>query len=362
MARRTREFDRSNFFGDLFSSTVPHNQVCMKTTDEWRSNRKLMAETMSPGFLQNVAGPQVHDAFSSLVEVWKRKEQLAQDHPFSAAKDVEETMLDAMYSVAFGSSLGAIESQRDLISSLQQLDGLPTRGNAIAIFPRAPTSAAYNACITIADSSEIPLRSPFGRTHHYLATRVYPTLRSAIKLKDRLIRDKLDKAWHRYTSSEDSEDDIRCAADLIVEREVKLAKKEGRAPQHDSRTVSDELFGFLEAGHDTTATTAEWGIKYLTQHQDVQHKLRDSLRGCFAAAWKSGNNPTAVDIAKTQTHYLDAFVEETLRCGSTASANIRVATQDTEIFGYHIPKGTDVFMVVSVLAWTYHSRGNANVS
>jgi hypothetical protein len=44
MTRRTREFDRSNFFGDMFVSLLPDNMVHMATTDTWKMHRKLMAD------------------------------------------------------------------------------------------------------------------------------------------------------------------------------------------------------------------------------------------------------------------------------------------------------------------------------
>ncbi|KAK5129842.1 hypothetical protein LTR08_002779 [Meristemomyces frigidus] len=346
MARRTRKFDRSEFFGDLLRATMPHNQVSMKTTDQWRFNRRLMADTMSPQFLHNVAGPQVHAQFCTLIDLWRTKADLAQGHPFDASEDIEGGMMDAIYAAAFGSSVGTTLAQSTLISSLQKLDRLPTDPDVVAVFPQGPRPAVKDAITIIANSSEIPMTSPLGRWHHAFALRYYPTINKAVKFKDQLVREKLHAAWQKFTSADASADDIKCAADLIVEREVTLAKKQGRQPQYDSLTVQDELCGFLIAGYDTTATTIEWGVKYLTAHQGVQKKLRQSLKSVFTEAAENGKAPTAVDVAKTSTPYLDAVVEEVLRCGVSAAGTVRVATQDTEIFGHHIPKGTDVFMLV----------------
>ena len=44
MTKRTREFDRSEFFGDLFTSMLPHNHVHMATGDQWRAHRKLIGD------------------------------------------------------------------------------------------------------------------------------------------------------------------------------------------------------------------------------------------------------------------------------------------------------------------------------
>jgi cytochrome P450 len=112
--------------------------------------------------------------------------------------------------------------------------------------------------------------------------------------------------------------------------------------RYDTPAVKDELFGFLVGGHDTTSTTVTWGLKFLTDHQKVQQKLRQALRATF-----SDTNPSAAEIAKSHIPYLDATLEEILRCGRTAAAQARVAKCDTEVLGYRIPKGTDIFCMAN---------------
>ncbi len=54
--------------------------------------------------------------------------------------------------------------------------------------------------------------------------------------------------------------------------------------------------------------------------------------------------PCAEDIVKREIPYLDAVIEEILRCTQTNGA-VRKAKVDTEVLGYHIPAGTDVYML-----------------
>jgi len=347
MVRRTREFDRSEFFGDLLESSMPHHHVWMKMGDEWRAHRRLVADTMSPAFLDKVAGPQAYTQFAALVDLWRTKATLAQGHPVDVAQDVQSALSDSICAVTFGTQFGATKVQSKLLGGLNKLDELAAYDDSVAVFPRAASSAVCNALADIANSSGIPMNSPFGKRHHAFALRIYPTLRRAVDVKNRMIRERLYSAWLKFNRANASEDDIKSAADLIVEREVTLAKKQGRTPQYDSLVIQDELFGFVTAGHDTTATSVEWGLKFLTAHQEAQVKLRQSLRSTFESAAKSGQAPSASDIVKASPAYLDAVIEEVLRCGANPMANMRVATQDTEIFGYRIPKGTDVFVLVS---------------
>jgi len=139
---------------------------------------------------------------------------------------------------------------------------------------------------------------------------------------------------------------IKSAVDLVVEREVSLAKKEGRVPEHNSVYIHDELTGFLTAGYETTASTLNWGLKYLTAYPAVQTKLRASIRQAFASHTGADGQPSHEALVKVHVPYLEACINEILRYNGSVAVNGRKATVDTQILGYHIPKGTDVFFPV----------------
>lgn len=52
--RRTKEFDRSAMFGDILAGVLPYHLVHMPSNEKWRHQRKLLADTMSPAFLNEV--------------------------------------------------------------------------------------------------------------------------------------------------------------------------------------------------------------------------------------------------------------------------------------------------------------------
>ena len=115
--------------------------------------------------------------------------------------------------------------------------------------------------------------------------------------------------------------------------------------RYDSPGAKDELLGFLIGGHDTTSTTITWGLKLLADHHQIQQRLRKALRTAFPGPATAGTTPSAAEIVSAHIPYLDATAEEILRCGATASNQARFAKCDTELLGYHIPKGTDVFLL-----------------
>lgn len=175
-------------------------------------------------------------------------------------------------------------------------------------------------------------------------------MRRAITYRDRWIADAVEVAWRKFNSSNSNDHDklIKSAVDLIVEREVSLAKKQGRPPQHDSVYVKSELASFLVAGYETTATALNWGLKYMTAYPEVQTKLRAAVRDAFMASVDSAGQPTHQAMTKIHVPYLEACINEILRHSMNMPANSRKALVDTQILGYHIPKGTEVMFPVSL--------------
>jgi len=55
LMRRTKEFDRSAFFGDIFLGVFPDHHISKKSKDpHFKSNRALLKDLMTPAFLHDV--------------------------------------------------------------------------------------------------------------------------------------------------------------------------------------------------------------------------------------------------------------------------------------------------------------------
>ena len=98
-------------------------------------------------------------------------------------------------------------------------------------------------------------------------------------------------------------------------------------------------------GFDTTSTTTLWGLKFLTDNPSVQQRLREILQSSFAEAKVENRSPSFRELGAARIPYLEAVIEEILRCAGATPALQRVSTVDTQILGYHIPKGTDVLFL-----------------
>ena len=105
------------------------------------------------------------------------------------------------------------------------------------------------------------------------------------------------------------------------------------------------MLGFLLAGHDTTAATEQWALKFLTNNQGLQKKLREAIHAAHPDALAENRIPTDKEITKASIPFLDAFIEETLRMASSVFGVDRQNSEDTTVLGHHIPKGTMFFIV-----------------
>ena len=101
--------------------------------------------------------------------------------------------------------------------------------------------------------------------------------------------------------------------------------------------VRDQVLVFLLAGHETTSTALTYTLHLLGQHPDVQHRVRaevDTIAGDQAL--------TAQDFPALG--YTTMVLKEAMRLYPSAPFLGRLAIQDDQIGGYHIPAGADIVL------------------
>ncbi|KAK5997603.1 Cytochrome P450 monooxygenase TRI13 [Cladobotryum mycophilum] len=343
---RSNDFDRARVLEDIFGSLLPNCHVWMPSNDKFKAHRNLIRDTMSPAFLNGVVGPVIHAKTQSMLTLWRERARLAQGRPFEGDHDLFRATLDVILSATFELEAGSIAAQTKLLSRLDTI-ALPADVDTPVEFPTAKDPQEFTSIRSLLDSVEIALNSPFPTAHLSFALNFYPELSSARKYKDGMIAERVQRAWKKFGENADQDDKVACAVDLLIQRQAQMAKKENRNLGYDVQAIKGELFGFIAAGHETTSTTICWAVKYLTEYPEVQKKLRSILRATYKRAVDAREPPTAEEIAKTTIPYLDAFIEESHRCGNTVPTIVRHAIRDTTVLGYKIPKGTDVFMLTN---------------
>ncbi|KAN0106894.1 cytochrome P450 [Hyaloscypha variabilis] len=350
LTRRSKEFDRSSFTTDVVLPILREHHFPFPSGPKQRAHRALLSDLMTPAFLNEVAAPRLYHATLELLQLWRRKAELAGGHPFAAQEDIANTALDTIWAASIGEEARTTNAQIEVIAKCSAIE-LPSKQDLPVKFPKALVPYDIECIRAVIGSMEVGLASPLpGLSYWFYLKR--PSILRAFNRKDLMLSNALKDSRDRLGSEEIDIGNvpIRSAMDYVLRRELLQARKERRPPRLDgshATVLKDELFGFLLAGHETTSTTLQWGMKLLTDHQEVQARLHESLRDAIPTAAAEGRQPSYVEIMNSKVPYLDAVIEEMLRCGGTAAAQARQCLFETELLGVRLPKGTNVLFMTN---------------
>ncbi|KAF4403066.1 hypothetical protein G4B88_027837 [Cannabis sativa] len=105
------------------------------------------------------------------------------------------------------------------------------------------------------------------------------------------------------------------------------------------------LLNMFTAGTDTSSSTVEWAIAELIRHPKIMARVQEELDHVV------GRDRLVSDADLTQLTYLQAVIKEIFRLHPSTPLSLpRMASQDCEINGYHIPKGSTLLVNVWAIA------------
>lgn len=255
----------------------------------------------------------------------------------------------AVWEVAYGSEIQTVSREIDFLKATAHVDMPADKDDAITL-PNPEDSPVVKSMHVVTSALDSAITSPFPSLTHWFL-RQTPSFRHAKAYQTKLVQERLNDAKKRLlthgvdTTGGDEFHAITCATDHMVRREAQMAAKEGRAPVYDSPAAIDELFGFLIAGHETTATTMMWILRFLSDYPHVQAKLRAALYAAHPAAAAANQLPTAEAMVARSVPYLDAVNEEILRCGMTTMGSHRCTTREVDLLGHTLPAGVQVWLL-----------------
>lgn len=110
-----------------------------------------------------------------------------------------------------------------------------------------------------------------------------------------------------------------------------------------SKQLRDDLMTLLIAGHETTAAVLTWTMYCLSHHPDVAAAVAAEVDAVLGDA-----APGLDDMPRLRL--TTRVVNEAMRLYPQPPVLIRRAAEDTELGGYAVPKGADLFISV----WNLH--------
>ena len=116
-----------------------------------------------------------------------------------------------------------------------------------------------------------------------------------------------------------------------------MAARDEDGSRMSDQQLRDEVITLFLAGHETTALVLSWTWYLLSQHPEKEAKLLSELDRVLGE-----RKPSVEDMS--QLSYTGMVVHESMRLYPPAYAFGREAVADCEIGGYHIPRGTTLFL------------------
>ncbi|KAG6272113.1 hypothetical protein E4U49_002954 [Claviceps purpurea] len=344
MVRRTEEFDRASFHIDEFLPFMPDHRVAMMSSDpRLKANKELVKGLMSPGILSSDVVPVIYEKARHLMGLWKTKMDAAQGRPFAALEDLRELSWELTWTFTFGfdEGRGILERHQEYLLSKGSSASWTDAANTVC-FARPPLPSEVYALAVMTKFMQFTTSSFAPHLQVWILKRT--KWRKSFQTKEKFLSDEINESVERLLAAGSDSSRRKTVLDHLLERELVMAEKSRSRPNFHKKSIRDEAFGSFVTGSDTVSTAMGWAVKFLADNQTAQAKLRRQLHSSYRDAHGNKREPDVSEIVYTSAPYLDAFIEESLRCGKTVPSLVRQATVDTEILGYHIPKGTTVFM------------------
>ncbi|KAH7089848.1 cytochrome P450 [Paraphoma chrysanthemicola] len=338
VTKRIAEIDRADLMHTWFGLLVPRATIGFKSKDaHFKQQRRLWNVILSPKFLDEVAAPCFVEVANKLAELWEKKAELAgSKYAFEALADIKHATLDGVWKMCCATELGLLDAT---ISRLRAPAALKVRGHGVVEFAKCEMPKFYDSLGTMLVCLDWVMQGISPRMYTWIF-RITGILPRAEKEKDAVLDRCIELSRSRINRKTEG---LQCALDQVLLKDLQL--NEGPTPEEDTdreATMRDELLELLITGHETTASSIAWALKYLADNPDVQTQLRASLQSALPKAL-----PSAKDIVTTSMPYLDAVIAETLRISATGPVSFRQTLVPCGILGCAIPAGTPIILVTA---------------
>lgn len=339
VTRRLGVIDRSSLMHLWFGLLAPKASIGMTTCPEFKATRWAWNSVLNPVFLGDLAGPRIRDSAMALVELWSLKADEKRGAAFAAVEDLRRTTLEAMLTILLGRKLGVQDAD---ISFQRSSGGKSTRGrwsrterSSTPDYPRFYRD--FSLCLVCLDYVTQGVSAP---GYLWFFRRIFWPFQRAQAYVEACLQRVIDDARQKSCTDEKIAQFPASALEFVMGKAA--TRPQAEEAVSDAGLMS-ELIELLIAGHESTASTIGWALKYFADDQIAQETLYQQLVASLSGS--SGTSPTSEEIITTSIPYLDAVIAETFRLSCTGPVSFREAIQDCTVLGHRIPAGTPLILM-----------------
>lgn len=196
-----------------------------------------------------VAAPYIYKSALGLIRLWHSKAMLGgREHGFPAASDIRHSIMDNLWEIISGSSMGTLRAQIQLLSETSEMT-LPASSDLPLDFPIAENPPLADACEKIVETIDPFYSSPAPGLQRWFMTKTTGYKR-AIEMKSAVMGDMIRISRERYATGKRLDDDAsqpKSVIDFALYREANLAQSNERFEGWRDNSLQDELLSFLMA-------------------------------------------------------------------------------------------------------------------
>lgn len=316
--------DFNNFTNRINKTKVP--PICERSVfylegSEWKRVRNIMSPTFSGGKLKRLC-----DDLNKCSAILTTN--LEKEADSGASVDVKENFgfftMDAIAATAFGLDVDSQNTRDDFFVK-----------HAAKIFE--PPSALNRICILFSETFPLfsPLMYALGLRSSFWDQKACEFF---AKMGKTMVEDRKQNPTERV-------DFMRLLLDAELEEtgsETSAKRKEMQKKLTEEEVIS-QVFLFLIAGYETTASTLRYISYILATHSEVDEKLVEEIDYVIGE-----KQPTYEDLNKMK--YMEQVIYETLRMYPPITNIFREAAEEMKYEDITIPKGSGILAPVYIIS------------